>query len=209
MATSAAVIEPDAELMWRVRMGDDTGFAMLLDRHRAPVTRFLYRMVQNYAVAEELAQNVFLRAYRARASYQPTAKLSSWLFCIASRQALNWRRDLRRENAHQSLDTAAADRPLPSIPDRRPNAEQVLVERSEIAEIRQAVEALPERQRSAVILHKYHDMDYAQIAGSLDCSASAVKSLLFRAYENLRASLAHLGYAGANSAPPEGLPAAC
>jgi RNA polymerase sigma-70 factor (ECF subfamily) len=185
-------MEPDAELMWRVRMGDDTGFALLLDRYRAPVTRFLYRMVQNRSVAEELAQNVFLRAYRARASYEPTAKISSWLFCIASRQALNWRRDMRRQGAHESLDSAAPERPLLVIPDRRPNAEQVLVERSRIAEVRQAVEALPERQRAAVVLHKYHDMDYAEIAASLECSASAVKSLLFRAYENLRASLAHL-----------------
>src|SRR5713226_1723233 len=102
-------MEPDAELMWRVRMGDDTGFGLLLERYRTPVTRFLFRMVQNWAVAEELAQNVFLRAYRARASYGPTAKISSWLFCIASRQALNWRRDMRRQGGHESLDSAAPE----------------------------------------------------------------------------------------------------
>src|ERR1041385_5138771 len=73
---AVAALGRDAELMLRVRDGDDTGFAMLLERHRAPVIHFLHRMVQNQAIAEELAQEVFLRVYRSRGTYEPTAKFT-------------------------------------------------------------------------------------------------------------------------------------
>ncbi|MBI3696553.1 MAG: RNA polymerase sigma factor [Acidobacteria bacterium] len=186
-----AIAQRDVDLMLRIRSGDETGFALLLKEYRTPVTRFLYRMVLNQAVAEELAQEVFFRVYRARASYQPTARFSTWLFCIATRLALNWRRDARREAGQESLDEASADRPVRQIADRRPTVEQALVHRSSVEEIRQAIHALPAKQRAAILMHKYHDMDYSQIGRALNCSESAVKSLVFRAYGNLRKSLAH------------------
>ena len=195
------MFEPDTELMLRVRMGDDTSFTLLLERYRTPVLRFLYRMVQNEAAAEELAQDVFLRVYRARHTYEPTAKVSSWLFCIATRRALNWKRDRRRERVYESLDRDAEDRPMPAVADHRPSVEQKLVERAGAYEIRRAIAVLPPKQRAAVIMHKYHDMDYSQIARALGCSESAVKSVLFRAYEHLRRSLAHLAPAPAFSRP--------
>ena len=80
-------LERDAQLMLRVREGDAESFALLLERHRGPVINFLYRMVQNQPVAEELAQEVFLRVYRSRESYQPTAKFTTWLFRIATHLA--------------------------------------------------------------------------------------------------------------------------
>ena len=94
---AVAALERDAELMLRVREGDDTSFALLLERHRGPVVHFLYRMVQNQAVSEELAQEVFLRVYRSRATYEPTAKFTTWLFRIATHLALNWIRDGKKE----------------------------------------------------------------------------------------------------------------
>ncbi|MGA2599592.1 MAG: sigma-70 family RNA polymerase sigma factor, partial [Bryobacteraceae bacterium] len=96
---AVASLERDAALMLRVREGDEASFSALLDRHRAPVIHFLYRMVQNQAVSEELAQEVFLRVYRSRATYEPTAKFTTWLFRIATHLALNWIRDGKNEKS--------------------------------------------------------------------------------------------------------------
>ncbi len=189
---AVAALERDAELMLRVRGGDETSFALLLERHRAPVVHFLYRMVQNQAVSEELAQEVFLRIYRSRANYQPTAKFTTWLFRIATHLALNWIRDGKKEKSQESLNEELLDGVERQVPDRQPTVEQELLHAVRLKEIRRAIEALPEKQRAAVILHKYEELDYAQIARALGCSQSAVKSLLFRAYETLRSRLAHM-----------------
>jgi len=187
-----AALERDAELMLRVREGDDTSFGLLLARHRGPVIHFLYRMVQNAPVSEELAQEVFLRVYRSRATYEPTAKFTTWLFRIATHLALNWIRDGKHEKRQESLDQELIDGAERQIAGRERTIEQELLEEVKLREVRQAIEALPEKQRAAVLMHKYQELDYAQIARTLGCSDSAVKSLLFRAYETLRSRLAHL-----------------
>jgi RNA polymerase sigma-70 factor, ECF subfamily len=192
MTTNAYALELDARLMLGVKEDDERSMALLLARHRRPVVQFLYRMVRNYAVAEELAQNVFLRVYRSRATYQPTARFTSWLFQITTRVALNWIRDTRHEAGRISL-TAGPERDFDlDIPDQRPAAEQMLLRDARVAEIRRAIAALPERQRAAVLMHKYEEMEYSQIAAALGCSTQTVKSLLFRAYTKLRGTLAHL-----------------
>lgn len=189
---AVATLERDAELMLRVREGDTESFTLLLERHRNPVIHFLYRMVQNQSVAEELAQEVFLRVYRSRANYEPTAKFTTWLFRIASHLALNWIRDRRNERGQESLDVETPDGMARQVSDRKISAEQSLVRESKFEEIRRAIQSLPEKQRAAVLMHKYEEMEYSQIASVLECSESAVKSLLFRAYETLRARLAHM-----------------
>jgi RNA polymerase sigma-70 factor, ECF subfamily len=186
-----AALERDAELMLRVRAGDETSFGVLLDRHRAPVVHFLYRMVQNDAVSEELAQEVFLRVYRSRATYEPTAKFTTWLFRIATHLALNWIRDGKKEKGPESL-TDAAEGVERQLPDRQPTVEQEMVYEVKLREVREAIGMLPEKQRAAVMMHKYEELEYSRIAEALNCSESAVKSLLFRAYETLRARLAHM-----------------
>jgi RNA polymerase sigma-70 factor (ECF subfamily) len=178
--------------MLRVREGDETSFALLLERHRTPVVRFLYRMVANQAVAEELAQEVFLRVYKSRAGYEPSAKFTTWLYRIASRLALNWIRDTRKEKGQQSLDQELVNGMERQVADEAPSVEQALVRRARLAEVRQAIETLPEKQRTAVLLHKYEGLGYVQISQVLECSESATKSLLFRAYESLRGRLAHM-----------------
>jgi RNA polymerase sigma-70 factor, ECF subfamily len=190
---AVAVIEPDTELMLRVKAGDSASFGLLLERHRGPVIHFLYRMVQNAAVAEELAQEVFFRVYRARASYVPSAKFTTWLFRIAMHLALNNLRDAKGERSSDSLDQETEDAPRLQVADRSPSVEQKLLADARLMEIRRAIRALPEKQRAAVLMHKYEEMDYSQIAHVLSCSESAVKSLLFRAYETLRVRLAHMG----------------
>ena len=189
---AVAALEQDAQLMLRVGEGDDTSFALLLERHRGPVVHFLYRMVQNQAVSEELAQEVFLRVYRSRSTYEPTAKFTTWLFRIATHVALNSIRDGKKEKGHESLDVETSDGMERQVADRQPTVEQEMVQNVKLREVRQAIEVLPAKQRAAVLMHKYEGLDYAQIAAVLSCSESAVKSLLFRAYESLRGRLAHM-----------------
>jgi RNA polymerase sigma-70 factor (ECF subfamily) len=183
--------------MLRVRDGDDDSFRVLLDKHRNPLVHFLYRMVQEQAVSEELAQEVFLRIYKSRLSYEPTARFTTWMFRIATHLALNWLRDEKNERAQERLDATGkddrgGDYPAREVADRQPSVEQHMVYRARLQEVRDAIAKLPEKQRAAVLMHKYREMEYAQIAGVLGISESAVKSLLFRAYETLRARLAHM-----------------
>ena len=192
IGTAAAVLDLDAELMLRVKEGDGASFSILLDKHRSPVVHFLYRMVQNQAVAEELAQEVFLRVYRSRSTYEPTAKFTTWLFRIATHLALNALRDGKNERLQERLDDDTGGMPVRQVADRKPSVEQSMVHQAKMAEIRRAIAGLPVKQRAAVLMHKYEEMEYSQIAKVLGCSESAVKSLLFRAYETLRARLAHM-----------------
>src|SRR5438105_12213980 len=189
---AVAAVERDAGLMMRVRDGDETSFALLLERHRGPVVHFLYRMIQNQAVSEELAQEVFLRVYRSRNGYEPTAKFTTWLFRIATHLALNRIRDGRREKLQDSLDEEASGGVPRQLADSGPTVEQELLHQVKLQEVRNAIESLPSKQRAAVLMHKYEEMEYTEIANVLSCSESAVKSLLFRAYETLRARLSHL-----------------
>src|SRR5271163_3936793 len=181
---AVASLDRDAELMIRVREGDDVSFALLLERHRGPVVHFLYRMVQNPSVAEELAQEVFLRVYRSRSTYEPTAKFTTWLFRIATRLALNSLRDGKKEKLQDSLEEETPEGTTRQLPDRGRTIEQQMMYEARLREVREAIEGLPAKQRAAVLMHKYDDMEYSQIARVLRCSDSAVKSLLFRAYES-------------------------
>jgi RNA polymerase sigma-70 factor (ECF subfamily) len=191
-------LDLDAQLMLRVREGDNDCFRVLLEKHRNPLVHFLQRMVQDGGASEELAQEVFLRIYRSRSSYEPSAKFTTWMFRIASHLALNWLRDERHERAAERLDAGRSGEDSSGrvaareLPDLRPSAEQGLVSEIRLQEIRDSIASLPAKQRAAVLMHKYEEMEYSQIAHALECSESAVKSLLFRAYETLRARLAHM-----------------
>lgn len=183
----------DVELMLGVKAGDDTCFEQLLGKYRAPLVSFLYRMVRDRSTAEDLAQEAFLRVFRARNSYAPEAKFTTWLFRIATNLALNSLRDGKRRRREFSIDgPSEGERPLTEIPDPGAAIEKTLADRDRANVIWQAVAMLPEKQRAAVLLHKYHDLGYDEIARILGCSQSALKSLLFRAYETLRVRLAPL-----------------
>jgi RNA polymerase sigma-70 factor, ECF subfamily len=188
----------DVQLMLDVKAGDEQSFALLLHRYRMPLVNFLYRMVRNREQAEDLAQEVFIRVYRARADYVPSAKFTTWLFRIATNLALNSVRDTRHQRMEVSLDAPVKvdseegdERPL-DVAEKNPNIEEHLVQKAQRDMIRHAIEKLPEKQRAAVLLHKYQDLDYGEISKILSCSESALKSLLFRAYETLRVELAPL-----------------
>jgi RNA polymerase sigma-70 factor (ECF subfamily) len=190
---ASSALDRDAQLMLRVKEGDNESFRLLLEKHRNSVIHFVYRMVQDRAISEELAQEVFLRVYKSRDSYEPTARFTTWLFRIATHLALNWIRDGKKERNQQRLDDDNdGEMPAREVADRKPSVEQKMVQHAKLQEIRDAIALLPEKQRAAVLMHKYEEMEYSQIAGVLHVSESAVKSLLFRAYESLRARLAHL-----------------
>jgi RNA polymerase sigma-70 factor (ECF subfamily) len=192
MGALAMTLDYDAELMLRVKGGDGASFGVLLEKHRTPVVHFLYRMVQNHAVAEELAQEVFLRVYRSRESYEASAKFTTWLYRIATNLAVNHARDTRHERPEVTVSLDEPDEETGTtldVADGTVTVEESLVRRERMLAIRSRVEALPERQKLAVIMHKYQEMDYKQIADVLKLSESATKSLLFRAYETLREQL--------------------
>jgi RNA polymerase sigma-70 factor, ECF subfamily len=183
----------DVQLMLDVKAGDERSFELLLRKYRTPVINFLYRMVRDSAAAEDLAQEVFLRVYRARQEYAPSAKFTTWMFRIATNLALNALRDNRYRQLEISMDQPVraneSEQPALEVADRTPTAEQQLVARTRTEMIRNAINLLPEKQRAAVLLHKYQELDYGEIAKILGCSESALKSLLFRAYETLRVQL--------------------
>src|SRR3989440_2994521 len=139
-------LDYDAELMLRVKDGDGTSFTVLLEKHRISVIHFLYRMVQDQPVSEELAQEVFLRVYRSRSTYEPTAKFTTWLFRIATHLALNSLRDGKYERLQESLDADSDEMPVRQLSDTRPSMEQFMVYEAKLDEVRKAVAALPERQ---------------------------------------------------------------
>jgi RNA polymerase sigma-70 factor (ECF subfamily) len=194
MAGARAELDPasDAAIMLRVAAGDEGAFNFLVGKHNRPVIHFLYRMVHNQAVAEELAQEVFLRVYRARDSYRAEAKFTTWLYRIATNLAVNQARDTRHERSAQTVYLDAPDEETgttPDVADDEPLVEERLMKDERMAAIRNHVMALPERQRMAVLMHKYQGMDYKQIGDVLKLSESATKSLLFRAYQTLREKL--------------------
>src|ERR1700693_529234 len=149
----------DVQLMLDVKAGDEQSFELLLRKYRTPLVNFLYRMVRDTAVAEDLAQEVFLRVYRARQQYAPSAKFTTWMFRIATNLALNSRRDGRYRQREVPIDQPEGggenERPVFEVADRRPGIEHELMARDRSAMILRAVEALPEKQRAAVLLHKY------------------------------------------------------
>src|SRR5436305_8156777 len=120
MGGAAVALDLDAELMRRVKEGDGESFGVLLHKHRSPVVYFLYQMVQNHAVAEELAQEVFLRVYRSRSTYEPTAKFTTWLFRIATHLALNALRDGKYDRLREHLDDDSGEMPGRQLHDTRP-----------------------------------------------------------------------------------------
>ncbi len=188
----AADESSDAAIMLRVAAGDESGFNYLVEKYHRPMIHFLFRMVHSQAVAEELAQEVFLRVYRSRESYRAEAKFTTWLYRIATNLAVNHARDTKHERAAQNVYLDAPDQETgatPDVADDEPSVEQRLMRDERMAAIRRQVMALPERQRMAVLMHKYQGMDYRQIGEVLKLSESATKSLLFRAYQTLREKL--------------------
>jgi RNA polymerase sigma-70 factor (ECF subfamily) len=182
----------DAEVMLELAAGNMAGFDYLVAKYRKPIIHFMFRMVHNQAVAEELAQEVFLRVYRSRETYRAEARFSTWLYRIATNLGVNYARDTKRERSASTIHLDEVDPETgttPDVADATIGAETSLLRDERMNAIKQHVLALPERQRMAVLMHKYEGLDYKQIGDVLKLSESATKSLLFRAYQTLREKL--------------------
>ena len=186
--------DPDVQLMLRIKGGDDEAFGELVANYQNRLIAVFYHLVQDQESAEDLAQEAFLRIYRSRHTYQPTAKFSTWMFRIAGNLASNSRRSKgRRREVPLNINDSG---PLGPRPQEKLFAEKSglmpnrQLARSEAqAVVREALQKLNERQRMALLLHKFEGMSYADIGESMELSAAAVKSLLSRARENLRERL--------------------
>lgn len=178
--------------MLRFQNGDESAFAELVERNGAKVNTLIFRFLGDPGQVEDLTQEVFLRVYRTAARYQPTAKFSTWLYRIAANLSFNVLRAKRRGQPMQldisySEDGEAYFR---DIPDEKMGSPQTHMDGDELREkVAEAINQLPENQKVAIILNKYEQKSYEDIAAILDCSTMAVKSLLSRARSNLRSVL--------------------
>jgi RNA polymerase sigma-70 factor (ECF subfamily) len=188
-----ALRDPDVRLMLRVRDDEPTAFRELVEAYQHRLVAVMHHLIGNAEEAEDLAQEVFLRVYRSRHKYRARSKFSTWLFTIANNLALNWLRSRQRKPV-VPLETRDSG-PLGARPaeqlvaDRGAPPGQRLQQEELAAVVRQALDGLNERQRAAVVLHKFEDMNYAEIAQVLGMTTKAVKSLLNRARNNLRLAL--------------------
>ncbi len=182
--------DPDVRLMLRVRDDDAAAFEQLMLRYQSRVVRVLEHLVARRDLAEDLAQDVFLRIYRARKRYVPGSKFSTWLFTITNNVASNARRTLaRRREVNVVAESGAVDGQ--SLEQMIQEASGLMparqFDRAEMCDvIRVAIASLNERQRMAVLLSKFEQMSYAEISAIMDLSPQAIKSLLSRARTNLR-----------------------
>jgi len=201
-----ALRDPDIRLMLRVRDDDPAAFAELVQRFQHRLLAVLHHLLGDRDEAEDLAQEVFLRVYRHRKRYSPKAKFSTWLFTIANNLALNALRNRKRRPvqrleisesgtlAHEPQQSIADTHSSTAFPAQRLHREELAVV------IRQALDTLNERQRLAIILNKYEDMNYADIAQVMGLTTKAVKSLLSRARAKLRECLqGYIEIEGGNS----------
>jgi RNA polymerase sigma-70 factor, ECF subfamily len=183
--------DPDAALMFRVKNGDLAAFEAIVEKYKQPIINLMYRMLHDLDEAEGLAQSVFVRVYQAADRYETSAKFSTWLFTIARNSCLN---EIRRRSRHpaESMDAADADdeHPARQFPDARAaSATDALLGRELEEKIQEALDALPEKQRLAVLMCRQEDQSYEEIAQALGTSVSATKSLIHRGRETLKQKL--------------------
>ena len=184
--------DPDAALMLRVKRGDRAAFSALVEKYKQPVMNFVFRSLRDETEAEDLAQNVFLQVYKSRARYERTAKFSTWLFTIARNLCLN---EIRRRTRHpaESLEESQTDNEdaaLRQYEDKKVALPTEHILQGELAgKIDEALAALPENQRTAILLCRQDELSYEEIARILGCSLSATKSLIHRGRETLKERL--------------------
>lgn len=182
---------PDEELMVRIAKGDQYAFRTLVERHQSSMLNLIYRFIGDIAKSQDLAQEVFLRVWQTAKRYEPKAKFTTWLYRIATNLCLNELKASRRKKWIRlfHVDTEGQDRGGEDFSDESPSPEEMLLTRERDREITEALQSLPENQRMAIILKRYDDLSYEEISRILNCSVSAVESLLVRAKRNLQQKL--------------------
>jgi len=183
--------DPDVILMLKFKQGDKLAFEQLLDKYQKRVINIIYRLIQNRTEADDLAQEVFLRVYSHAKTYEPKAKFSTWIYKITRNVCLNELRKRKRKfvSLDETISTQEGQlkREIVSTDISSPYEDTSTHELQKL--VREAIESLPVNQRMAVILRRYEQLPYEDIAKSIGCSVSAVKSLLNRAKESLKEKL--------------------
>ena len=183
--------DEDIQLMLRFQDGEEPCFEELVERHKTRVFALTYRFLGNYHEAEDAAQEIFIKVYRAKYTYKPTAKFTTWLYVICKNTCLKVLRHKRlhavsindpKELEEDAVAPQIADPHASSPSDSMLHDEQALV-------VKQAIDSLPANQKMAVILSRYDELSYENIAKVMSCSVKAVKSLLHRAKLHLREKL--------------------
>jgi RNA polymerase sigma-70 factor (ECF subfamily) len=188
----------ERDLVDRAKAGDPDAFAELVERHQQAVFSFLFRYAGQTADAEDLCQEVFVRALRNIKRFRGQSRIRTWLFAIAANLARDWQ---RRERRRRKAEIPADDAALADCPDGKTRNGPEASGARELAEgVRRVIGSLPPRERTAVVLRTYHDLEYEEIAQVIGCSTNAVGSLLFRARRRLAARLAHFVDEAANPA---------
>jgi RNA polymerase sigma-70 factor (ECF subfamily) len=182
---------PSEELMARVAEGDEYAFQLLVNRHQTSVLNLVYRFMGDRSQSEDLAQEVFLRVWRAAKGYEQRAKFTTWLYSIASHLCFNELKASRRRKWVQFFKTGANFQTDEGehLPSESPNPEDLLLAGERSRQITDALQSLPEKQRIALILKRYDGLSYEEISRILYCSVSAVDSLLVRAKRTLQKKL--------------------
>lgn len=183
--------DPDADLMLRVKRGDTRAFELLVEKYKHPVMNLIYRSLPDATEAEDLAQTVFVQVYKSASRYEAAARFSTWLFTIARNLCLN---EIRRRSRHpaESMEGHSDDGETPpkQWEDLKlPAPGHQLLEGELEEKIQEALDDLPENQRTALLLCRNEELAYEEIAAVLGCSLSATKSLIHRARETLKLRL--------------------
>jgi len=184
--------DPDAALMLLVKQGDNTAFALLVDKYKQPIMNLAYRMLRDLTEAEDLAQNVFIQVHKSAARYEVSSKFSTWLFTIARNLCLN---EIRRRSRHPADSIEATyyeqeDQPRQQFEDKKIISPPDSLLHGELEQkVDQALASLPENQRTAILLCRQNELSYEEIAEVLGCSLSATKSLIHRGRETLKQKL--------------------
>jgi RNA polymerase sigma-70 factor (ECF subfamily) len=186
---------PSEELMARIAKGDDDAFEILVDRHQASILNFIYRYIGDRTQAKDLAQEVFIRVWKSAKTYKPEAKFTTWLYRLTANLCLNELKSARRKKWF-SFNRSDEDGDLTfedTLADGAPSAEDLLLEKERSRQISEALQSLPDNQRMALVLKRYDDLSYQEIAQVIGCSVSAVESLLVRAKRTLQGKLKNYG----------------
>ncbi len=178
-----APCDPDTALMVAFQQGEEAAFEQILDKYHKAIVNFIYKIVNNRAEAEELAQDVFLRIYRARHSYEPRARFSAWLYRIATNVGLKAAGRNRRSPFGFGPNEITRKEEVRA---REPDAEQKLVESEMGKVIRQIIRGLPKNEKIAIILRRYEGLSYKEIADVMNCTEPAVKTYIHRGKLRLR-----------------------
>jgi len=186
-------MDEDIKVMLQFQHGDKTAFDKIIIKYQKPIINFIYRFTADRSSAEDLAQEVFIRIYNASKNYVASAKFSTWIFRITANVAIDYLRKRKAEGINISMEEIFEGKdniaPIQLNDQSQENSEQILEKQEIEANIKKALQSLPENQRLAIVLKVYEDMPYNEIASILGVSVASVESLLFRARQALKVKL--------------------